>query len=203
MILGHPLIVYCPGCNTPHMQMNLISGNTFGGVFWSDGCSLSPMLPDIPLFTRCTSCNLIFSLKRCKQTESEDEEVFKMPVVVQPDINGLAEALTLKVHQSGQEEIYLRIRLWWALNNRSFNKGEIGHHIVDQAYRDNAIRLLNLLDVENKENLLTIAELYRNLGEFDECRKTLSGVTEKHFENHVKQIKDACNRGLSAVVRFN
>lgn len=202
MLLGNPLTVYCPQCNTPHMQMSLISGNTFGGVFWSDGCSLTPMLPDIPLFTRCVSCRCIFSLKRCEQEESEREEAYDFPPVTQPDTEGLEEALATKVYQTEQEEIYLRVRLWWAMNKRPFQTGETMAHSMDEKYLKNARKLIQLLGMNKEENLLTIAELHRNTGEFDACIKALSGIKEKRFEDRADQIKKACEAGITAVIRF-
>jgi len=185
------------------MQMNLISGNTFGGIFWSDGCSLSPMLPDIPLFTKCSSCNLIFNLKNCAQTESTDEDVFDLPNVAQLDITGLEEAISQKVYETEREEIHLRIRLWWAMNKRPFKTGEYEHHEVDQNYLNNAKALLGLLCYENEDELLIIAELYRNLGMFAECRKVLSGITDKRYENRTTQIEKACSSGISSVIRLS
>ena len=203
MMLGHLLIVYCSWCETPHSRINLLSGNTFGSIFWSDGCSLSPMLPDVPLFTRCSACRCIFSLRRCNTKESDNEDVFDLPSVAQLDAGGLEEALNQKVYESEQEEIYLRMRLWWALNKRPFKSGETEDQQFDEQYLNNARILLGLLSLEEEENLLLIAELHRNTGEPEACLKALSGIIDKRFENQAEQIRQACIAGIRTVIRLS
>jgi hypothetical protein len=180
----------------------MVSGNTFGGIFWSDGFSLSPMMPDIPLFTRCSVCGYIFCLTRCGQYESEGEEAYSLPDVAHLNIDGLKEAIEKNVYAGQREEIHLRIRLWWALNKRSFGQHEKVNHITDDLYRENAKKLINLLNEDDEDELLTTAELHRNLGEFKKCREIISKITNRRNENRANQIMEACKAGISSVIRI-
>ncbi|NTW25764.1 MAG: hypothetical protein HGA37_13795 [Lentimicrobium sp.] len=204
MILSNPLLLNCPGCSAPHTCINMLSGNTFGGIFWSDGCYLAPMLPDVPRFTKCYVCGLIFNQQNCPKTESESEETDSYPEITTLDKEELIAALGSNAYKGIKEdEIYLRIRLWWAMNPRPFHANETKALTVDAAYRENALALLNLLDDQEEDELITKAELNRNLGQFDECLRYISKVKDKYNEKRVKQIKAAALSGQNSVIRFD
>ncbi len=203
MILSNPLILNCPGCGAPHSCINMLSGNTFGGIFWSDGFYLAPMLPDIPRFTKCYACGLIFNQHNCPKTESKSEETDRYPEVSALEKEDLITALGQNVHEGNKDdEIYLRIRLWWAMNKRPFHADETGKLTVDTKYRENAHALSFLLDDSNLEHLLIKAELSRNLGEFKECLNLLSKITDARSEDRIDQVKAAALKGHNAVIRF-
>lgn len=64
MIPGSHDIIGCPTCGAPHRQGSLVSGNTLGARWWSDGKLEAPMLPARPLVTRCRGCGRYFWLSR-------------------------------------------------------------------------------------------------------------------------------------------
>lgn len=203
MLLGHPLIVICPACGQEHRQTNLLSGNTFGGMFWSDGSSFSPMMPDVPYFSVCSSCRHFFCVKRCEQFESTDESVYELPSLQHPDRKDLSDALTRRLFEGKDEEIYLRTRLWWSMNNINGQEIENQGNSDDKAYLENARALLNLLTTNNQYELLTMAELHRNLREFDTCLSLLSLIDEKRLEERKHQIEEACRKHSSNTFRFD
>ncbi|MHC1776838.1 MAG: hypothetical protein AB9834_15655 [Lentimicrobium sp.] len=203
MILSNPMILNCPGCGAPHTCINMLSGNTFGGIFWSDGCYLAPMLPDIPRFTKCYRCGLIFNQHNCPKTESESEETDRYPQISALEKEDLITALGQNVHKGNKDdEIYLRIRLWWAMNKRPFQTDETETQAVDADYRENAHALSILLDDTNEQHILIKAELSRNLGDYKDCLKLLSKIKDTRSENRTGQIKAAALKGHNAVIRF-
>ena len=204
MILSNPMILNCPGCGAPHTCINMLSGNTFGGIFWSDGCFLAPMMPDIPLFTKCYKCGLIFNQHHCPKTESKSEETDRYPQISALEKEDLIRALGQNAHKGiKDDEIYLRIRLWWAMNPRPFHAKEINSLYVDDTYRENALALLNLLDDQDDDVFLLKAELYRNLGQFDECLRYIAKVKVTTNVKRAKQIKAAALDGQNSVIRFD
>ncbi len=64
MIPGPTHIVGCPSCRAPHRLGSLMSGNTSGARWWSDGKREAPMLPMSPLVARCQGCGRYFWLDR-------------------------------------------------------------------------------------------------------------------------------------------
>lgn len=66
MTPGPTLVVSCPSCSAQHLQATLGSGNTLGAVWWSDGKCDAPMLPELPVVTRCTACARLFWVHEAK-----------------------------------------------------------------------------------------------------------------------------------------
>ena len=52
-IFGNAEIVKCPYCGTKKELINLVSGNTFGAVYWSDNKRIAPMLPQASPVQKC------------------------------------------------------------------------------------------------------------------------------------------------------
>jgi hypothetical protein len=202
MLLGHPLIVRCPACGQEHRQTNLLSGNTFGGMFWSDGSSFAPMMPDTPYFSVCSTCGHFFCVKRCEQFESDDESVYELPSLEHPGRNALSDALSRKLFEGKNEEIYLRTRFWWSMNKRPFQQEDTTGAEDDKAYRLNALALLELLNDADQHDLLIMAELHRNLKDFGKCLELLNRITEKRLEERRQQIEKACKSKISSTIRI-
>jgi hypothetical protein len=56
MIPGPDQVIACPCCNGLAKYPTLVSGNTFGAEFWTDGKVICPMLPTPPVIVRCIHC---------------------------------------------------------------------------------------------------------------------------------------------------
>jgi len=249
----------------------MFSGNTFGAKQYSDGRMFAPMMSEYPRIIECPECGNIYWLKDeyevsgyiplkkhplISQEEYEEKEYFARRNL---DANFLNphlynEALTSKVYQTREEEIFLRIRFWWCVNDKiravldgnPFNNEEdirkivirkvkeefrSGQYICDYMkdfferiekevkeisaletsylkkrkgarsrnyYEetncvDNMINLISMLTEDNRElsksenneenayeienNIFMIAELHRNLGNFEECKNILKNIT--------------------------
>ncbi len=66
MIPGPDQIIECPHCKTLARVRTLISGNTFGAQWWTDGKMIAPMLPVSPAITRCRGCGRYFWISQAK-----------------------------------------------------------------------------------------------------------------------------------------
>ena len=60
MIPGPIEILECPYCKTYYKSNSLLSGNTCGALYWTDGKWKAPMLPQYPDVTKCTTCYNFF-----------------------------------------------------------------------------------------------------------------------------------------------
>lgn len=57
---GPDLVVACPRCGRRARARTLLSGNTFGARFWTDGKVEAPMLPTHPPVAPCRACGRMF-----------------------------------------------------------------------------------------------------------------------------------------------
>lgn len=62
MIPGPGIKLKCPHCGDVKIIGSLISGNTFQGVFWSDGKKCFPMLPRESYIQKCGKCQHYYYL---------------------------------------------------------------------------------------------------------------------------------------------
>ncbi len=174
MMPGPTLVIECPNCRKTVLQETLSSGNTFSARTWSDGYQEAPMLPDYPEVTKCTGCKNIIWLSQGKVV---DEIYFGEPLKVEIDyakhltIKELCKFLTLTTHTE-EEEKYLRFRLWWRLNQRA-RKNPLADFSESnkKLFTANLVRLLNLAEPDNSDELLFRCEALRELGIFREAEE--------------------------------
>jgi len=75
------------------------------------------------------------------------------------------------------EELYIRIKIWTLQNDTiRYNKRIDENFKMSERWSENIRRLIKIIDHNDEENLFTIAEFYRNLGEFELCKKTLEKI---------------------------
>lgn len=67
--------------------------------------------------------------------------------------------------------------------------------------KENMMYLLEVLE-DDGAGLLLKAEIYRNLGMFGEAVDTCDRITEKHYENILKMIKDLAGKKLKKVTQL-
>jgi phage FluMu protein Com len=71
MIPGPPLRKECPHCKAVKELMSLVSGNTCGGVHWSDTKKEYPMLPQNSDVQKCPECGKYYFLADAKTLPAE------------------------------------------------------------------------------------------------------------------------------------
>lgn len=117
------------------------------------------------------------------------------------------------------KEIYLRIELWHLLNNKirykpngiidNLLKGNLKEVFSGQAempeaiknlFNSNLEKLINVYIPENDGERLLLAEMYRELGDFNKALKLLEEIKHHNNEDHIKQIVKATKRKISKVI---
>ena len=208
MIPGPDLVYKCPKCGRKAVSKSIISGNTVGAVSYSDGKQIAKMLPDFPYIIKCGKCGAFYRLERKYRIGEEygygrDESKMKdCDYAGFLSIDEYIEAIDLKVYVNKNEEIYLRRRLWWAFNDRYRrygdelndgwyrNRGEnrdIDRGADKEIYESNCIRLIEILDKNKTDDKIMCAELYRNIGNYAECKNILETIQEEKY-NWVKEL---------------
>ena len=188
MIPGGDIYYACPICKNIISKGSLISGNTFGAKHYSDNKTIAPMLPKYPEITKCKKCDNIFWL---------DEEM----VISEPDnreadvaqflsIDDYIKVLDSILYSSNDEQIYIRHHLWWKFNDRvRVGKQLFLNENDEEKWKQNLIKLENILNLDDDNNILLAVEINRSLGNFDKCRKLLYKVDNPELCWVTKKLK--------------
>lgn len=202
MILGPDIYYKCPKCGAYLYTHSLTSGNTFGAKTYSDGRMDAPMLPKFPNLTKCRKCEAIVMLNRL-EPQYKKRHLCKKYKCMHMDIIDLYKALDAFPN----DELYIRLKIWRAYNDffRPFSVPTSVNtcHLLDsQKYIDNCCRLLILLNKENDDERLIMAELNRNLGNFTECLDLIQ-KSQRRKESIERILTLECERGNRCTVRVD
>jgi len=190
MLPGPNEIIKCTNCDCLYVKRTLLSGNTFGGVSFSDGSAFYPMMPQFPKLISCSECDTLFWVKdapligTCEWEDDICEDWQNAMELTFPLIEEYLLAIEQKIYKSIDEEVYIRIQIWWILNGLR-NKGQLTQD-ENFLYIENSLRLLELVKPNIPDNILIIAELYRNLGRFDEAKEMVLQLND-NFPSDIKQ----------------
>jgi len=176
MLPGPNLIYKCPNCDNILQNQSLLSGNTFDCKIYSDGKRIYPMLPEFPDLTKCKKCKHIFWLSKTNEIGSYnwgDENNLLWQNADKAEFLTIDEyfmALALNVAKDKSGEFYIRQRIWWSFNDRVRN-GKVLYNSEEEKTRweSNINGLIKILDPDDVSQLIMIAELNRNLGNFEIC----------------------------------
>jgi len=203
MLLGSTKIFKCPICNEFHLHPTVLSANGIGAKYFSDGRVEGPGLPRVPKLTACNKCSHIFWLdEKDKYDEFEDdyynddpEEKKKAEFYNEnyewtnfPDSVTLKRSLQEKVFRNIQDEKYLRTWYYWKANEEILDPS-----VYDEPYwKENALRLIDIIDHTSQKQLLLVSELYRNMGDFEKSLDILDLVTDPNLSQHAYVIYKKC-----------
>lgn len=192
MIPGPTIIRKCSACLKSIRQHTIISGNTFGAIFWTDGKREAPMLPDQPWLVMCPHCHVplwIDELEELGQTEPWGDEHGKFKDAREYEEPSLDDYFVLIENGIGdpQKERYARLRAWWAGNDeRRTNAGTIPMSPREIA---NLTTFTHTLDESDPNDLVMKAEAMRELGRFDDALSLLAKSVDENIAGAVEIIK--------------
>lgn len=195
MKLGPDYEFQCPQCHQKVLQVNVQSSNTIGAVHYSDGTCRGPMTWQTTPLTRCPGCSYIFWLLEENRTGNSYEigSNETIPRAEEPSFNDLCEAIEKGVAQTEATLCYLREKAWQEGNRYNIAEKEFPSEHLKQKWIDNAIHLLKLLPEKSAEEKMIKAEVYRNIGEFDKCRRFLKSIHDKNLKHPIDLMLKACD----------
>lgn len=209
MIIGPICIYKCPSCQHLIKQDSILSGNTFGAKLYSDGKHVAPMLPEFPNLTKCPTCKHLFWLSKQEEYASYTYETGPSAEWVNasdakfPSIRDYFIALENGLAEDNEEEIDVRMRIWWAYNDRLRKSKNIFKDENDELrWTDNIHKLLLILNVEEDNDKVVAAELHRNLGNFDACIEIINSIKNDDLEWVKEKFLNACKEKNRWVVRM-
>lgn len=210
MIPGPTYVYKCPNCGDLLTKGSLMSGNTLGSEIFSDGKRIAPMLPEFPNLTKCKKCDTILWLSKLKEIgtygliDEENSKWGNADIAEFLDIEDYFRALNEGLAENKQEELFLRQRIWWAYNDRVRNGKNPFIDVNDEIkWRENCIKLISLLDESDLNQRIMIAEIRRNLGDFETCLEIIKKIDNVELNWLKDKFINECKKGNKWVVKLN
>lgn len=184
MLPGPTIVRQCGKCGHFLKEYTLLSGNTCGARYWTDGKCDAPMLPDLPSLAKCPHCRALIWIDEQEKIferdlfepaasggdnkESRDKgrhkEIWRVAKMIKcPSKSDYFRFLRTSMGKP-EKEIYVRIRAWWAGNDP--RRKSASPTLLSKAERDNLATLTGLLDGDDENDRIMKAEALRELGDF-------------------------------------
>lgn len=177
MIPGNDELYACPNCRKCCRKQTLMSGNSFGGTYYSDARVSYPFLPKFPKKTRCSACNEIFELNQTNLNTIESSECSEYADFL--DIDGYKELLLIGNYTDTDDELDDRFELLWTWHERIENNSLLPDEVFsDFYYVKNIDEIIATMEPDVLGRILLIAELHRYAGRFE----TAVSMFEPHLE---------------------
>ncbi len=233
------IIIKCPNCSVLYKKDEVLSEDLYeikpwlNEYFnhevplissWSDGYSKDFNMGK-SLVMKCNNCSSYFWIKNVEAiyeipySESRNNILLKDAQRLDSlNIEAFSEVLNKGFCDTIEKELYLRIKLWWAINNLFrdeyfFKINYQNRHIVNngnysfeekikkafEKYKDIfETNLFKLLELELVESTVIKAEIYRELGLFDKTLSLLENVpeNEKYFSDKLKEQVSLKNKNV-------
>lgn len=198
MVPGPTSLRECPHCDSLIPERSIMSGNTFGAVYWTDGKMDAPMLPDEPVLVKCGGCSAVVWLEDlpvvreipfCESTGAD------WAGVTDSTAPTFEECATYLASAAPDRERTRDIRtiMWWMRNDSRRNSQKAT--ALSAAEATNVRELLALLPKDNPSSLLMTAEIHRELGEFDAALAVLSQVNEPELQTATRRLRALAKGG--------
>jgi hypothetical protein len=206
----------CHRCNEVFIHAVTASHNTINAVQYTDGYIVGPTYDPGSKLLICPHCGVFawrdsFAYVQSEwDTDSyEDNAESGLPWsrrVTGAVYQGALEAL---IARTPDEEIYLRMRVWWHGNDRRRRdpywrpepEAEVPEPLTEDELR-NLRRLLELLPCVEAHDRILRAEASRELGDFDGCLAELAGIDSKSSRHAVEVIANLARAKRPHVARI-
>ena len=197
MIPGTAILVKCPYCGTKKELMTLVSGNTFGAVYWSDNKQIAPMLPSASPVQKCPHCGKYY-LKSKQESERGDTSSFDTGDLSYPQWK---EAFSQFISQSAQkglnrftaitEKDLVDIRFWLIhAYNDYYHRDKLAEPSQEEySFFCGVVNdFIDAFDWTSVKNPLMKAEFYREANEMEKCAEVLNSMSYGQLQDFEKVI---------------
>ncbi len=168
------------------------------------------MLPEFPDLTRCKTCQTILWLSKLTElgTYDYDAEINtewqNAPSADFLGIDGYFEVLEKGVAENKEDELYVRQSIWWAYNDRVRSQQNCFKDEHDELrWKENLVQFLNLLDASDLNQKIMMAEVNRNLGEFEKCIGLVESIDNSNLDWLKEKLVNECKRENRWVVKLS
>lgn len=213
-----PTYVYeCSQCHGLYNRRSISSGNTLRARYRSDGRMDAPMLPTTPLLSACPHCkspvfwpntNVVASYETyiprffsSSEPDPKQIEYEKQQFALETKYKGEPEyadatstqvAAFLKNNElSEKHEHSLRMQFWWLFND---DRMALNREALSPEERQNLKNLLLFIGQGSDSMLLLSAEIYREMGQFEEATDCL----DFDFQHNKAAMAEQLMRAIEA-----
>jgi hypothetical protein len=211
----------CTNCESEFISNSLLSSNTSGAVFYTDGYMSGPMYSEDIYIVKCPKCNSYIwksslpTVKHISESEffrNQGDDNFGSLFNDRIDFKYL---LAKPIWTNTEQEKYVRIRACWSYNNKyRTDKFKYIPPAIESYYRENPDatkflitteqernlkRILELFDSKNEHERLMMAEIHRELGNFNQCTSLLDFNFTEDCKNYAGAISKLNNEKVSKV----
>jgi hypothetical protein len=194
------IIRECPHCKAHVVQEETVSGNTIGATYWTDGKREAKMLPDHPALVRCPACSLLFWVDEAVEVDTGfDAAKGKQQVLALSE----KELLQFLAGPALPRDKELYVRVWaWRSANDAWRRNPNATPAFSKDQELNLKALSDMLDKKEPNQRILMAEIARELGEFDECLRLLSHPFDEGYARAVGVIKKLAEEKVQIVRAF-
>ena len=210
MLPGPNYVYRCPNCGNIIQRGSLMSGNTGSEKVYSDGKRIAPMLPEFPNLTKCKKCETFLWLSKLKEIgtynydDNANVEWQNADIAEFLGVEDYFSALSKGVAENKGEALFIRHRIWWAYNDRIRNGEDLFKVETDELrWTENLKKLKAMLDPSDINHKIMIAEIHRNLGEFERCVNIIKSIDDEALFTLKDAFISECNRRNKMVFEIN
>ena len=191
------IIRECPHCKAHVVQEETVSGNTIGATYWTDGKREAKMLPDHPWLAKCPECSGLFWVDEAVEVDTGFDAAKGKQNVLAPSGKEMLEFLS-GPGLPRDKELYVRVWAWRSAND-AWRRVSNATPAFSEAQVQNIKTLSNLLDQTEPNQRILMAEIARELGDFDNCKNLLSYEFADQFNYAASIIRQLAEEGDSRV----
>ena len=179
MTPGFPDRLTCPQCGGHKLVASIASGNTFNATLWSDSKHDYPMLPQPSFIQRCPNCGHYFFYHDGNPVETKEERFsFDFGELSFEQIN---EAYDELYNCTPEDENRLQFLFLWLFkyNDKYGGRDQNGYsQECPASIAERRSGIIGELISRQADNLLFVAELYRELGDFEKCIELVTPLSD-------------------------
>lgn len=196
-------ILICPICSQLYKKHVIVSSNSFYATYFSDSYTEGPYLPGQSSIIKCINedCGHFLKISNLKQIASlnySDDDVYR-PESWQTaydlrkykfKIKDLLDCLSDDLCNTLENELFIRTQILWRYND--FFREDKKYELSDQDETNRKSNIKRLIEIKRDrdtvKDTIFLAELHRELADFDSCIKILSEI--KNENQNEKNIKE-------------
>lgn len=192
MYPGNTYILLPPRATEPVLLPSLASGNGHGAVAWTDGKIYARMLLDDLWLMKSPADGITFWKEEAEVIgefhpfSDEADKYIEYRHVKEPSERDYLMRLEEGGANTIEREKYVRQRLWWLGNDVIRKNGGM----LIESHRKNLRRYIELLDADDDEERLAMAEALRELSEFEEAADLLEWRFPSYMETAASLITE-------------
>lgn len=199
MTPGNAILVKCPFCGTKKELMTLVSGNTFGAVYWSDNKRIAPMLPIVSPVQKCPNCGRYYLKHKQEKEEGKNFSFYKGELSYPEWKEAFSQFAKQYVQKDTNRHVQIdsndmvNIRFWliqayndYYYRNKVVEPSKEEYNFFCSVVND----FIDTFDWSSISAPLLKAEFYREANEMLKCEEVLNSISYDQLEEFEKGIFD-------------